>query len=279
MMNQITRVKPSPMLQQIVKHFWFANIQADLSQGARCRILADGLPGFIFQHNNGRSAISEANGRALLLAFIYGQGIEPCINIIKGNAFIVGGSFHTTALKQFFGIDADVCTNVLVEADHVFDEPVLEQLLHAPGPFAVIALLESRLIKHMSAYKPHRLIEATLNHIAYHINHVRPESLPLHFNISSRQLQRKFKQHTGVSPETYIRILKFQRSLHLLTMGQYEKLSDIGYQLNYADQSHFIREFKYFSGITPRDFLQQNDIRPILPVAGKRFEPLRLITA
>ena len=35
-------------------------------------------------------------------------------------------------------------------------------------------------------------------------------------------------------------------------------MTTVAYDFGYADQSHFIREFKDFSGVTPKEFLKQN---------------------
>ncbi len=69
--------------------------------------------------------------------------------------------------------------------------------------------------------------------------------------LSERTLERKFKQAVGVSPKLFARITRFQQSLDNLRQNQYNKLSDVAYGNDYADQSHFIRVFKEFTGFTP----------------------------
>ena len=105
------------------------------------------------------------------------------------------------------------------------------------------------------------------------------KTLSTQFSISRRQFQRKFKEQVGVSHETYLRITKFQKSIHLLLRSQEEKLSNIAYALNYADQSHSCREFKYFSGHTPKHFL--NAMRKNNPLSisnSTQFEPIRVVS-
>tara|TARA_R110002095_G_scaffold122285_1_gene106270 strand:- start:888 stop:1172 length:285 start_codon:yes stop_codon:yes gene_type:complete len=90
-------------------------------------------------------------------------------------------------------------------------------------------------------------------------------------------MQRKFKEYTGVCPETYIRIAKFQQAIHLLKNEQYHKLSDIGYRLNYADQSHFNREFKLFSNFTPKDFVKTMSIAQPFIKTNPAFQAIRIV--
>jgi AraC-like DNA-binding protein len=40
---------------------------------------------------------------------------------------------------------------------------------------------------------------------------------------------------------------------------QFERLTDVAQALNFYDQSHFIRDLKEFSGITPKSIFQKVD--------------------
>ena len=64
--------------------------------------------------------------------------------------------------------------------------------------------------------------------------------------------ERLFNELIGANPKEYARIVRFQKSLKLL-QHDFENinLAQLAYQCGYADQSHFIREFKQFSGYTP----------------------------
>jgi AraC-like DNA-binding protein len=69
--------------------------------------------------------------------------------------------------------------------------------------------------------------------------------------LSERSFERKFKQHVGIPPKLFSRIARFQASLNQLKRNQFDKLSDIAFENDYADQSHFIRSFKEFAGCSP----------------------------
>jgi len=73
------------------------------------------------------------------------------------------------------------------------------------------------------------------------------------YNISSRYLGKLFLQYTGVTPKLYDKIRRFQQSLRLITENQ-SSLTSIAYDCGYFDQSHFIRDFKHFAGITPSSY-------------------------
>jgi AraC-like DNA-binding protein len=46
--------------------------------------------------------------------------------------------------------------------------------------------------------------------------------------------------------------MRFQRSITLLKERSGASLTDIAYSLDYFDQSHFIHDFKRFSGVSPK---------------------------
>jgi len=62
-----------------------------------------------------------------------------------------------------------------------------------------------------------------------------------------------FVQYTGLTPKLYSQINRFQNSLQLVREGN-SSLTSIAYECGYADQSHFIREFKSFTGLTPSGY-------------------------
>lgn len=71
---------------------------------------------------------------------------------------------------------------------------------------------------------------------------------------SQRQINRYFNQQLGISLKTYCSILRFQASLPHIKEG------NLYPQLNFTDQSHFIKEIKKLSGVSPKElFKNQND--------------------
>lgn len=62
---------------------------------------------------------------------------------------------------------------------------------------------------------------------------------------SSRQISRYFHNWLGITVKSYLNIIRFSNSLQQLKNGYFYP------ELNYMDQSHFIREIKKFSGVKP----------------------------
>ena len=75
-------------------------------------------------------------------------------------------------------------------------------------------------------------------------------------NLTQRTFQRTFKHYVGISPNQYRRICQFYFAFSQLKGKHFDKQSDVAYNNNYFDQSHYIRSFKEFTDITPNDYLQ-----------------------
>lgn len=73
--------------------------------------------------------------------------------------------------------------------------------------------------------------------------------------LSPKQFGRIFSNYVGMMPKEYSRIVRFQKSLWLL-QNHHRDYAGIAYECGYSDQSHFIRDFRHFCGLTPRELTE-----------------------
>lgn len=91
------------------------------------------------------------------------------------------------------------------------------------------------------------------------------------FELSSRQLERFSRRYFGLPPK---RLLRRQRLLRTLAAmregpeGTWTRFLDE----QYADQAHFIHEFKYYMGMSPNAYLTRE--QPFMAEAWKRRKAL-----
>ena len=78
-------------------------------------------------------------------------------------------------------------------------------------------------------------------------------------NMSERLFQQKFMESFGITAKYFTDLCKFNYSKALLEKEQQLSLSTIAQWSGYCDQSHFIRNFKKFSGRSPK-VLRKEDI-------------------
>jgi AraC-like DNA-binding protein len=73
--------------------------------------------------------------------------------------------------------------------------------------------------------------------------------------ITHAHLDREFVRLTGLTPRSLGRILRFRRLLHSLDIRAEVNWTDIAAYWGWFDQSHFIRDFKRHTGVTPSAYL------------------------
>jgi AraC-like DNA-binding protein len=77
-------------------------------------------------------------------------------------------------------------------------------------------------------------------------------------NINRRQLARKFSSSIGISPKQLAKTIRIQSALKVLLNEEIKSLTDLAYENEYFDQAHFIKEFKEFTGLKPKEFFGED---------------------
>jgi AraC-like DNA-binding protein len=70
---------------------------------------------------------------------------------------------------------------------------------------------------------------------------------------SERRLLRGFREHVGVPPKTFGRMLRFRRAIERLERDGLAALGEVALDCGYYDQAHFNRDFRAFAGGPPSD--------------------------
>lgn len=73
--------------------------------------------------------------------------------------------------------------------------------------------------------------------------------------LGKKQYGCLFLEYVGMNPKEYGRIARFQRALRMMQLGSRD-YAGIAYASGYSDQSHFIRDFRQFSGMTPKQLTE-----------------------
>ena len=85
------------------------------------------------------------------------------------------------------------------------------------------------------------------------------ETLFSRYALTSRRIEQLFRNDVGVCPKYYCRIVQFINSMKRLLTSDQERLIDLVYDCGYYDQAHFIRNFKEFSGTTPKKYTREDN--------------------
>jgi AraC-like DNA-binding protein len=73
---------------------------------------------------------------------------------------------------------------------------------------------------------------------------------------SQKHLISQFREHIGLAPKIFARVMRFGRAVDRLRRREHACLTELALDCGYYDQSHFDRDFRNFSGVTPTDLLR-----------------------
>lgn len=221
-------------------------------------VFPGGNPGIVFHHNQGHPAIENItvqSGRKFSppILFLHGTGTESSVmNFGNGSYTVIQVIFKPHAIKTLFGINALSLKDCAVELNEFSNENINEQLLNSHSDQEGVVLLENFLIDNLERMRTRDdLVEESLRLIHNSAGKINVKTLLEYLDISERQFERRFSEAVGISPLSYIRVRRFNEALRLMRTGQYDTLTEIAYALDFHDQSHFIRDIKAFTGITP----------------------------
>lgn len=79
---------------------------------------------------------------------------------------------------------------------------------------------------------------------------------------SHRGFVALFRGHVGLGPKTFARVARFQHALALVARTSQGADARLALEAGYADQSHFSREFRELSGVSPAEY---RTLRPASP--------------
>lgn len=245
------KIIPINPLQDYIHYFWTLEDLGDKTY----KIIPDGLPGLIFQEE--ANVFLDKEKQTLPQMFLYGQTTNHSEQKAIGNFRSIGVYFQPTALRTIFNIDASELTNQHTSIDCVTNDPILEELINANSIHDKIEIISRFFLKRIRQVKHHDKKADFATTLLQNGNALK--DIQKEMNLSERSLERLFKQYVGLSPQVYSRIVRFQSGLHVLRQNNFDKLTDVAYHHDYFDQSHYIRDFKAFTGVNPRQFIRHTN--------------------
>jgi AraC-like DNA-binding protein len=258
---QFQKKYPAAALTSFVRHYWYFEIDEDELPFSQLSFPYGAFELICYLQNpNAMRWVSSANDFIEPVIFYAGQLTQPFIMTFNKKCVCVGASMQPWAGNLLYGIPSGELTNELVPLDELeTDNGFYERLKNCADKDALFNCLETYLFARLLK-QPH---DHLIFNIAAHIlnNPMRGALTPYIANIglSRRRIEQRFINATGLSMGLFTRKIRFQKAVSLLKESLHHlNLNAIGLQVGYYDQSHFIGDFKTFSGMAPRDFLAEN---------------------
>jgi len=255
------QVLPPEILFPYIKHYLFLENVGDPHK--TLRLFSDGNTGIVFLLE--QVHLSTNNSQHLPSSFLYGQiNNFQDLALTEQTSFIIV-VFQPDGLYKFLGISARELKEQIVSTQDVFGQPakkLYDSLRYLKQSTEKVNALNTFFYELAIQRKPpgHTLLSGILQHIAHHNGLLTVEQLVRYSGYTERHLERIFAEQVGMSPKKFGNIVQLHSFLKLLRTKTAEtSLTTIGYQSGYFDQSHLIRAFKKYTGITPSEYLNSTN--------------------
>lgn len=245
---------PSEALKEVVDRFWSFRSSGPEADIPVQQCIPLGVSELIVNLRGDARAFVNGRWERMPGMRVVGVQREPLSWTASGNCLMIGVRLLPEAAIGLFGAPLKVIDPMFMEARALgagFCDG-LEPLLEARDEAEALVRMEGFLLHHMA-----RTGRATSRFVAA-MRQLRGGGLGFDHRslgdklfVCDRQAQRLFKEHLGLSPVTYHRIVRFRRAYDHATEQTVQRWSDLASDLGYADQAHFNRDFKTFSGVTP----------------------------
>ena len=254
-MQSFRIIYPSKELQPFVRYYWILRVTADgiVSQ----RTLPTGCVSLIF-HRKERlfsSNLSDLQPHS----FICGQETVFSDVSSTGETEMIVVVFQPHTSKLFFNHPISLYRNLNIPIIDVEDKELTElsnRIEDSISNETCIKFIESFLLNKIMVNTSYYL--PRLSEIIKSVNSnpdISTKELAHIASLSEKQFCRVFSDNVGLSPKEFLRVIRIQRAISILQNSPKVSFAELAYDCGFTDQSHMIKEFKQFSGYTPKEFL------------------------
>jgi AraC-like DNA-binding protein len=171
-----------------------------------------------------------------------------------------GVSFKPGGAYPFLGLPLSELQNQVVSLDVIwgrFAAELRERLHAAPAIQVQLALLERFLLARLcEAPQGLKAVQYAVAEIARYHGALSIRELSERMGMSQKHLIGQFRKMVGCTPKELGRLYRFAGILDNIDPTQPVNWTLLAHHFCYHDQSHFIRDFKEFTGHTPTDYLR-----------------------
>ena len=252
---------PRP-LSRFVECVWFLRAPRGAAPATPERVVPDGCPELVVQLAGpiraGRPGQTRARQPAALLVGPLSSSLllEP-----EGDAATMGVRFRPGGLAAFLRIPGNELADRQVHIEDVFGQDggaLADRLREAGSDSFRVQIASSFLLARFSDGGPSaRPVEFAIARMLDRRGPVPIESLAREIGLTRRQLERSFRRRAGLTPMQLGRVIRFQNVFRALPAAGADWVS-VALDCGYYDQSHLIRDFREFTGESPRAFLRED---------------------
>lgn len=246
---------PTSELKHIIAYHWTLETTSEDNHDTY-RFVPDGFVDWIFHLGTPwQCSFPDQQEHSVTGQFhVFGQ-IKKYVdlNVSNGQVNLFGVKFYPWVAKTIWKTDMYYLTNACNNIDdlelpriHELQEKVILSDSTASRIHHIETYLKTHSDCHISdSLKP--VLDRVFSKGQFNLSDI-------HFGL--RRLEQRFKNEIGISPKLFSKTLRINKAIEQLTEQPQESLTKIGLNVNFYDQSHFIKDFKQFTGYSPSQFLK-----------------------
>jgi len=259
-------MQPRPELRPYISKMWVFENDKRLPDDDMKLIVPNGMAKLVIPFRNGLSGKYKDWYHLSKEASITLIGIADSPAIVDaeddaphGN---IGIEFSPIGAYRFFQLRQSELKNKIFPLTDVFGKSaqVINERIANAGPVSEkIRIIQSYLLKLLSQSEPDLILDYCLRQIESSKGLVTVTELAKKTGYSSRWLYEKFIEKVGLSPKNLLSVTRFMQfyaaSAKNPTADFFKK--DIYHY--FYDQTHFIKDFKRFTGLSPSAFIKTDN--------------------
>lgn len=180
------------------------------------------------------------------------------ISAVKNSEMLVI-QFKPMGAFPFFKVPISKTNDTVQQAEILFEEIVLkvrDEIIQNQDVLDKFEIVERWLLQILDERKtaPNELLEV--------LKRMQSQPCSKHNEVvksypkTQKHLIQQFKKYSGLTPKSLHRIIRFNKLLENINQKKEIIWSDIVYETGYADQSHFIKDFRSFCGFNPSIYIK-----------------------
>lgn len=254
--------EPSNDLKGFVKCYWTLESPKE-EKPEKQTIIPDGCVEMIF-HCGDLYIQYDQNGNSFIQprCFVIGQLTRPLEIEPTGESNIFAIRFHHNGFLPFATVPIKELENTAISLVKLFGkagQEIEDKILKADSTKERADCIETFLLDRLTKTETvDRIVKSIVDTMLTANGQLTIDDLSRQTNINRRQLERKFSSAIGLSPKQLSKTIRLQTVLKMLLNKQFTSLTALAYDNEYYDQAHFIKDFKEFTGFTPKEFYGDN---------------------
>lgn len=251
---QYLEYPPTPALVPFIDCYWTLRDSKHAAGVHRRRVMPDICADIIL---NMGEEVGVWNGQHHRMqaekAYLVGTMTTFQDTLLQPGASLLGIRFKPFGLSALLGIRLQGTSDRIEALDRKTFS--LEYGYYHPfetkqGLSAVLAMLNTYFLNRING-QDNRLMNSLIGTVLAEHGRVSTGSLAQRFHTSERQLERKFREYTGVTLKEICNLTRFQYAYRLIQSRGERSLLDIAFEAGYYDHAHLTKHIKRYAGHLP----------------------------